>query len=109
MLRFTRTIPAIPALASELAFFGTILAINITAGSAHTGATATPARTPTIAVSVQSLNPRGSTALDQCLTIAAGDAAAYECGALRVVHALPVTRTMNRDRAPTLIYNSDRK
>lgn len=42
----------------------------------------------------------------QCLTIAAGDAAAYECGDLRLVHGLPATTTMNKTRAPALIYTS---
>lgn len=65
-----------------------------------------PPPTPTISVSARPLNPLGSDARDQCLTIAAGDAAAYECGDLRIVHAVPGVRTMNKDRAPTLIYNS---
>ena len=41
-----------------------------------------------------------------CLTIAAGDGAAYECGDLRLAHALPAVRTFGKVRAPTLIYNS---
>jgi RHS repeat-associated protein len=41
-----------------------------------------------------------------CLTIAAGPAAAYECGDLRLVHTLPAVRTLNKTRAPTLLYNS---
>ncbi|HEU4648235.1 MAG TPA: hypothetical protein VFS33_04185, partial [Gemmatimonadales bacterium] len=41
-----------------------------------------------------------------CLTIALGAAAAAECGDLRVVHALPATRTMNKSRVPMLLYNS---
>ena len=41
-----------------------------------------------------------------CLTMAAGAAAAAECGDLRIVHPLPVTRTLNKVQAPTLIYNS---
>jgi RHS repeat-associated protein len=41
-----------------------------------------------------------------CLTIAAGAGAAYECGDLRLVHGLPVIRTLNTVRAPTLIYSS---
>ncbi len=43
---------------------------------------------------------------DLCLTIAAGDNAAYECGDLRIVHPLPGVRTMNKQRAPVLLYNS---
>lgn len=41
-----------------------------------------------------------------CLTIAAGPGAAYECGDLRLVRTLPATRTMNKLRAPTLLYLS---
>src|SRR5439155_17911905 len=41
-----------------------------------------------------------------CLTIAVGAAAAAECGDLRVVHSLPTTRTLNKARTPTLLYNS---
>lgn len=61
---------------------------------------------PNIQVQTQGLNARTSISRDQCLTIAAGDAAAYECGDLRLVHGLPATRTMNKSRAPTLIFNS---
>ena len=43
---------------------------------------------------------------DLCLTIATGDNAAYECGDLRIVHPLPSVRTMNKQRTPTLLYNS---
>ena len=43
---------------------------------------------------------------DLCLTIAVAPNAAYECGDLRVVHALPSTRTMNKLRTPTLLYLS---
>ncbi|MET0395795.1 MAG: PKD domain-containing protein [Longimicrobiaceae bacterium] len=43
---------------------------------------------------------------DLCLTFAAGANAAYECGDLRIVHALPGVRTMNKARAPALLYNS---
>ncbi len=42
---------------------------------------------------------------DLCLTIAAGSDAAYECGDLRIVHPLPSTRTLNKVRTPTLLYN----
>ena len=43
---------------------------------------------------------------DLCLTIAVGSAAAYECGDLRLAHALPSTRTRNRLQTPVLLYNS---
>ena len=55
---------------------------------------------------VSELNPEATIARDQCLTIAAGDDGAYECGDLRLVHALPTTTTMNKARTPTLIYLS---
>ena len=41
-----------------------------------------------------------------CLTIAAASDAAYECGDLRLVHALPSVRTLSTLRAPALLYNS---
>ena len=41
-----------------------------------------------------------------CLTIAAGKSAAYECGDLRFAHALAPVRTLNKVRAPILLYNS---
>lgn len=53
------------------------------------------------------LAPSGpAIARDLCLTIAAGAGAAYECGDLRLVHALPAVRTLNKTRAPVLLYNS---
>ncbi|HYD54768.1 MAG TPA: RHS repeat-associated core domain-containing protein [Gemmatimonadaceae bacterium] len=57
-------------------------------------------------IAAGSINAGRNISRDECLTIAAGDDAAYECGDLRVVHALPATTTMNKTRAPTLIYNS---
>jgi hypothetical protein len=65
-----------------------------------------PEDTARITLSLAGLNAGSANARDQCLTIAAGDAAAYECGDLRVVHALPTVTTMNKARTPTLIYNS---
>lgn len=46
------------------------------------------------------------TARGLCLTAALGEGAAYECGDLRLVHALPATRILNRPSAPALLYNS---
>jgi hypothetical protein len=40
-----------------------------------------------------------------CLTTPAGPGA-YQCGNLRLAHALPSVRTLNRSRTPVLIYNS---
>ena len=59
-----------------------------------------------LAVSVAQSGATTTIARNQCLTIKAGDDAAYECGDLRLVHALPATTTMSRTRQPTLIYNS---
>jgi RHS repeat-associated protein len=39
-----------------------------------------------------------------CLTLAAGENAAFQCGALRVVHALPTVRTNGKARALTLLW-----
>lgn len=57
-------------------------------------------------IDVVSANPGTAVARDQCLLIAAGPAAASECGDLRIVHPLPSTATYNKARAPTLYYNS---
>jgi RHS repeat-associated protein len=43
---------------------------------------------------------------DLCLTMKSGSAGAYECGDLRLAHALPAVTTFTKVRAPTLIYNS---
>ena len=71
--------------------------INITTGIVNGPITLTP---------VSATNPGASISRGACLTISAGDAAAYECGDLRLVHSLPATTTMNKTRAPTLIYTS---
>jgi len=42
----------------------------------------------------------------RCLTVGAGEAAAWQCGDLLVSHALPGYATMGRERALTLVYNS---
>jgi RHS repeat-associated protein len=57
-------------------------------------------------VSIVGVNPGTTLERDLCLTIAAGSAAAFECGDLRIVHALPAIRTLNKPRVPTLLYNS---
>ncbi len=61
---------------------------------------------PAPVVSLVSTNPGTAVERDMCLTIAAGQNAAFECGDLRIVHALPAIRTVNKARVPTLIYNS---
>lgn len=57
-------------------------------------------------VDVASVNPGTTRERGLCLMFAAGGGAATECGDLRVVHPLPATRTLNKARAPTLLYNS---
>jgi len=57
-------------------------------------------------VDVSAVNPGAVLERDLCLTISAGAGAAYECGDLRLTHALPTTRTLNKARIPTLLYNS---
>ncbi len=59
-----------------------------------------------LSVNAHDANPGTSIDRGNCLTIAAGDAAAYECGDLRIVHQLPVTTTMNKPWAPVLMYES---
>ena len=66
--------------------------------------TVSGAGAPLVAIADPSPGPTVERAL--CLTIAAGTGAAYECGDLRLVHALPTTRTLNKARTPTLLYNS---
>ncbi|HEU0014978.1 MAG TPA: AHH domain-containing protein [Longimicrobium sp.] len=57
-------------------------------------------------VSVADVNPGTTLERDMCLTVAAADGAAYECGDLRLAHAFPAVRTLGRGRAPSLLYNS---
>ncbi len=57
-------------------------------------------------VNTRAANPGPAITRDQCVTIAAGGDAAYECGDLRLAEVLPATTTMNKTRAPTLVYNS---
>jgi len=80
--------------------------ISASAGAANGSATITVTAPRLLSVSTQGLNPGTAVTKSQCLTIATGSDAAYECGDLRIVHALPGLRTMNRPRIPTLIYGS---
>jgi len=57
-------------------------------------------------VETDSMNPGSTVERGLCLTISIGPGAAIECGDLRLVHALPTTRTRNRARTPTLLFNS---
>jgi RHS repeat-associated protein len=51
-------------------------------------------------------NPGNRFDRDLCLAMAVAPGAAYQCGDLRLTHELPAVRTLNRVRAPTLIYSS---
>src|SRR5688500_3406596 len=55
---------------------------------------------------VAALNPGAAEERDLCLTVAVATDAAYECGDLRLVHALPSVRARGTVRTPTLLYNS---
>lgn len=57
-------------------------------------------------INAANYNPGRALPRDQCLTIALGEAAAAECGDLRVTHALPMFKTFNVERRPVLLYNS---
>ena len=52
------------------------------------------------------LNSAGEISRGQCVTAAVGPGAAYECGDLRLAHALPAHRTKGRTWQPVLLYNS---
>jgi RHS repeat-associated protein len=67
----------------------------------------TPTPTPMAAIaSVSTVNPGEQVARDLCLTVSAGNDAAYECGDLRLVHPFTTVRTKNKARTPTLLYTS---
>jgi hypothetical protein len=55
---------------------------------------------------VDALNPGSAEERDLCVTVAVATDAAYECGVLRLVHALPSVRARGTVRTPTLLYNS---
>ncbi|HLM69191.1 MAG TPA: hypothetical protein VK358_16755, partial [Longimicrobium sp.] len=57
-------------------------------------------------VALVPLNAGPATERSQCVTAAAGVGAAYECGDLRLAHALPANRTLGRTWSPVLLYNS---
>jgi RHS repeat-associated protein len=77
--------------------------ITLTASSSH----ASDMGWDTVLVRPAPITPSGPVvARNQCLTIAAGSSAAYECGDLRIVHPLPSTRTLGSLHTPTLFYNS---
>jgi len=86
--------------------------VKLTASSTEALATAdgaiidSSAALPRVVVATRSVNPGATVARDQCLAISAGSDAAYECGDLRITHALPSTSTMGRSWTPVLVYNS---
>ncbi|MEN8374616.1 MAG: RHS repeat-associated core domain-containing protein [Gemmatimonadota bacterium] len=52
------------------------------------------------------MNPGDLHARSACVTSDAGPGAAFQCGELLAVHAMPAYRTLGRDRTLSLIYNS---
>ncbi len=85
------------------------LTASATGASPVTGTVAvtiTASSQPAIEAVAAGAFPGGAITRDACLTIAAGGNAAYECGALRLVHPLPTTLTYGQARTPTLLYNS---
>src|SRR3569833_921412 len=100
-----------------------VAALGLSAGAAtvhHEASSATPAaaqgpppvartraaQEPSLSSSLAAVGANTTIMKDECVTAAAGDGAAFECGDLRLVHALPATTTMGTRRTPTLIYNS---
>ena len=76
--------------------------LTLTATSTHTS----DAGFDTVAV-IPAVTPAGPVvARDLCLTIGVGPDAAYDCGELRILHALPSVRMLNTSRTPTLLYSS---
>jgi RHS repeat-associated protein len=61
---------------------------------------------PAPVVSIADVNPGTAIARNECLTVPAGSAAAFECGDLRIMQPLPGIRTLNETRVPALLYNS---
>jgi RHS repeat-associated protein len=57
-------------------------------------------------VSVADANSGITPDRDLCLTFSVISSAAVECGDLRIVHGITGARTMNKTRAPVLLYNS---
>lgn len=77
--------------------------IDVSAVSSSSG---TKELAPVISLAPHSRDPQ-NTDRDLCVNLAIGAAAASECGDLRIVHGLPATRTLNKIRAPALLYNSN--
>jgi RHS repeat-associated protein len=129
MPRFSRNV-LLPLLASLVSFLAVFLplafaarmdarAVRLPSSLAGNAPVASAARTTergalsadaaaSVAVTVQvaDLNSRQTIERSECVTVATGVRSAYECGDLRMVHALPAFRTMNQARAPVLLYNA---
>jgi len=84
---------------------GTVSGATVQATNGTLNATVGGSAQP-IVVAIAGKNPGTTIDKASCLTVSAGQNAAYECGDLRVVHPLPATVTMDRARGPALIYNS---
>jgi hypothetical protein len=85
------------AVQSDLATVSDDGSLNVTVGAGAPGSTV---------VSVIDANPGANIERDLCVNISVGSGAAFECGDLRLAHALPTVTTLNTPRTPTLIYNS---
>jgi RHS repeat-associated protein len=59
-----------------------------------------------VGVEIASINNESYQSPDLCLTDAIERGVAYNCGNLRIAHALPSVKTYNKGRTPTLLYNS---
>jgi RHS repeat-associated protein len=84
----------------------TLTANNFGGSATNTGfynVTATVVGPPAIALKNQNGD---NLARGLCLTAGAGEAAGASCGDLVVTHGMPAFRTLGRDRALTLAYNS---
>jgi RHS repeat-associated protein len=59
-----------------------------------------------LAVNVDQVTPTTATERGACVAVSAGTGAAYECGDLRLTYGLPAIKTLNKARAPILLYNT---
>lgn len=66
---------------------------------------AAQASEPTVSINVR-VGSEGDIRRDQCITFAIAPHMDYQCGALRVTHALPTVTTMGTSRTPILAYSS---
>jgi RHS repeat-associated protein len=87
---------------------GTSGSIALTASNAHSSANASIPVNALAPATPGVLLAGGGDVLERslCLTVSAGSELVFECGDLRVVHALPSVRTLNTERTPTLVFGS---